>query len=111
MRSTRTAAPGQCSVPFRRVLTLEDLATPKIFAELVLKPRGLVLVTGPTGSGKSTTLAAMVNHANENIIRHILTVEGPDRIRARKSKKCLINQRELGEQTLSFANALPVGTA
>ena len=60
-----------------RVLTLEDLATPKIFAELALKPRGLVLVTGPTGSGKSTTLAAMVNHANENIMGHILTVEDP----------------------------------
>ena len=80
---SRTAVPPRCSVPFRRACSLEDLATPKIFAELALKPRGLVLVTGPTGSGKSTTLAAMVNHANENIMGHILTVEGPDRVRAR----------------------------
>ena len=60
-----------------KILTLEDLNTPKVFADLALKPRGLVLVTGPTGSGKSTTLAAMVNHLNESEYGHILTVEDP----------------------------------
>jgi twitching motility protein PilT len=60
-----------------KILTLEQLNAPKIFADLALKPRGLVLVTGPTGSGKSTTLAAMINHLNENEYGHILTVEDP----------------------------------
>ena len=60
-----------------KVLTLEDLNAPKIFAELALRPRGLVLVTGPTGSGKSTTLAAIVNHINENEYGHIITIEDP----------------------------------
>jgi twitching motility protein PilT len=60
-----------------KILTLEQLNAPKIFADLALKPRGLVLVTGPTGSGKSTTLAAMVNYLNETEYGHILTVEDP----------------------------------
>jgi len=88
-----------------KILTLEQLNAPKIFAELALKPRGMVLVTGPTGSGKSTTLAAMVNYLNETEYGHILTVEDPIEF-VHESKKCLINQREVGQMTLSFAAAL-----
>ncbi len=88
-----------------KVLTLEDLNCPKIFKDIAEYPRGIVMVTGPTGSGKSTTLAAMVNHVNENAYGHILTVEDPIEF-VHESKKCLINQREVGPHTLSFANAL-----
>ena len=88
-----------------KILTLEQLNAPKIFGDLALKPRGLVLVTGPTGSGKSTTLAAMVNYLNETEYGHILTVEDPIEF-VHESKKCLINQREVGPMTLSFAAAL-----
>jgi twitching motility protein PilT len=88
-----------------KILTLEQLNCPAIFKEIAETPRGIVLVTGPTGSGKSTTLAAMVDYINENEMGHILTVEDPIEF-VHTSKKCLINQREVGPHTLSFQNAL-----
>jgi twitching motility protein PilT len=88
-----------------KVLSLEQLNAPKIFKEIADQPRGIVLVTGPTGSGKSTTLAAMVDHKNETEYGHILTVEDPIEF-VHESKKCLVNQREVGPHTKSFSNAL-----
>lgn len=87
------------------ILSLEDLNAPKFFAELTEKKRGLVLVTGPTGSGKSTTLAAMIDHINKTRYEHILTVEDPIEF-VHTSQKCLINQREVHRDTLGFNEAL-----
>lgn len=87
------------------VKTLDDLGFPKIFGEMALKPHGLVLVTGPTGSGKSTTLAAMVDLVNTTRDAHIITVEDPIEF-LHTSKKCLVHQREVHKHTHSFANAL-----
>jgi len=88
-----------------KILTLEQLEMPGILKQLCEKEKGLILVTGPTGSGKSTTLAGMVDYLNETFEGHILTVEDPIEF-VHPSKKCLVNQRELGPHTNSFANAL-----
>ena len=88
-----------------KILSLEELQCPPIFKELADLPRGLILVTGPTGSGKSTTLAAMVNHKNETDYGHILTIEDPIEF-VHPPKKCLINQREVHRDTHGFAESL-----
>jgi twitching motility protein PilT len=88
-----------------KVLTLEELNMPDVLRDVTRREKGLILVTGPTGSGKSTTLAAMLDYINENREGHILTVEDPIEF-VHVSKKCLVNQREVGPHTMSFKNAL-----
>lgn len=88
-----------------KVLSMDDLGMGQVFKDISQKPRGLVLVTGPTGSGKSTTLAAMLDYINDTRYEHILTIEDPVEF-VHISKKCLVNQREVHRDTLSFSDAL-----
>ncbi len=100
---------GSVSLVFRKipveVPNIENLGLPPICKELAMKPRGLVLVTGPTGSGKSTTLAAMIDYRNANERGHILTMEDPVEF-VHNDKMCYVNQREVGSDTETFASAL-----
>jgi len=91
-------------IPFK-VSTIDELGLPQICKELILKPRGLVLVTGSAGSGKSTTLAAMINHLNDTEKRNVITIEDPIEFLFR-NKKCIVRQRDLGSDTKSFYTAL-----
>ena len=89
----------------QRPLTLTELNAPAVFKQIIKKEKGLILVTGPTGSGKSTTLAAMINEINEMFAKHIITIEDPIEF-VHQHKKSLISQREVGRDTKAFLNAL-----
>ena len=88
-----------------KVLSMEDLGMGDVFRRIAATPRGICLVTGPTGSGKSTTLAAMIDFINDNRYEHILTIEDPIEF-VHESKKCLVNQREVHRDTMGFSEAL-----
>ncbi|WP_330924514.1 type IV pilus twitching motility protein PilT [Candidatus Sororendozoicomonas aggregata] len=88
-----------------KILSMDDLGMGKVFMDITAKPRGLIVVTGPTGSGKSTTMAAMLDYLNETKYEHILTIEDPIEF-VHPPKKCLVNQREVNRDTHSFDNAL-----
>ncbi len=100
---------GTISICFRvvptEVATIEQLGLPQICKELIMKPRGMILVTGPTGSGKSTTMASMLDYLNANAARNVITIENPIEY-LHRNRKCLIAQRDLGDDTLSFDIAL-----
>ena len=88
-----------------KIKSVDELGLPAILNDLAIKDKGLILLTGPTGSGKSTTLAAMVDHINDNKNKHIITIEDPIEY-YHQQNRCIVNQRELGQSTLSFSNAL-----
>src|SRR5882757_9657707 len=88
-----------------KMWSMEELSVPTIFKQLIARPRGLVIVTGPTGSGKTTSLAAMVDYLNENFDHHIITIEDPIEFQ-HTHKKCTINQREVGVDVTSFSEAI-----
>ena len=103
-RQRGTVAMAIRQIPFE-ILSFQELGLPAAITKLAEKPRGLVLVTGPTGSGKSTTLAAMVDKINRERSGHIVTVEDPIEF-VHRHKNCLVNQREVGSDTTSFSSAL-----
>ena len=103
--STRIEAQEQYSNDSSKVLTMDELGMGEVFSQIAQTTRGLITVTGPTGSGKSTTLAAMMDYINTNRYQHILTIEDPIEF-VHESKKCLVNQREVHRDTLGFNEAL-----
>src|SRR5260370_9814651 len=103
---------GHIGIVLRRIpnefLTFEQLGLPPVIRDLIMRPRGLILVTGPTGSGKTTSLASMVNYLNDTVDHHIITMEDPIEY-YHKHKKCTVNQREIGVDVPSFPGAIPRG--